>query len=171
MILHAVQTFEGTPDEVFPFFADARNLERITPDIINFRILTRGPIEMRDGTTIDYALRVSGIPVRWRSEILNWHPNQYFVDRQLRGPYRKWVHEHRFIGRGTTTEMHDLVEYEVPGPGFVEQRFVRPRLEHIFRYRQEVLRWIFREAAPATLHIGESAPEFAVRSALREEIA
>jgi len=157
MILHAIQTFEGTPQEIFPFFADARNLERITPRFLNFRILTRQPIDMREGTMIDYALRVNGIPVRWRSEILDWYPGVKFVDRQVRGPYRKWVHEHRFISTGSHTEMHDIVEYEVPGPAFVERRLVRPQLHQIFEYRQQVLAWNFREVGQSSLVISESA--------------
>jgi ligand-binding SRPBCC domain-containing protein len=159
MILHAIQTFEGTPEEIFPFFADARNLERITPGSLKFRILTENPIEMSEGATIDYALRINGIPVRWRSEILDWHPGLKFVDRQLRGPYRKWVHEHRFIDLGSRTEMHDIVEYEAPGPAFVERKFVRPQLRQIFEYRQQVLAWSFRQVGQPSLviaHAGES---------------
>jgi ligand-binding SRPBCC domain-containing protein len=169
MILHAIQTFEGTPQEVFPFFADARNLERITPGSLKFRILTDDPIEMREGATIDYALRVNGIPVRWRSEILDWHPGLKFVDRQLRGPYRKWVHEHRFIGTGSHTEMHDIVEYEVAGPSFIERKLVRPQLHQIFEYRQQVLAWNFRQVGQPSLVIadGESMPRAASPAAAR----
>jgi ligand-binding SRPBCC domain-containing protein len=158
MILHAVQTFEGTPQEVFPFFADAHNLERITPGFLKFRVLTPAPIPMRDGTTIDYALRINGIPLKWRSEILDWQPNVRFTDRQLRGPYSKWVHQHRFVARGDTTEMHDHVEYAVPGPVFIERLIVRRQLRQIFEYRQDVLASIFREAAPARLYIGAVDP-------------
>ena len=161
MILHAVQTFVGTPEDVFPFFADAHNLERITPGNMSFRILSGRPIEMRNGATTDYALRVNGFPIRWRSEILNWHPNQRFTDQQLKGPYKKWVHEHRFIARGANTEVHDRVDYEVPGPAFVERWLVRQQLRQIFEYRQRALGWIFQEAAPARLHIGGSDVEIA----------
>jgi ligand-binding SRPBCC domain-containing protein len=161
MILHAVQTFEGSPEEIFPFFADAHNLEQITPGFLNFRILTPAPIPMRNGTTIDYALRVNGIPVKWRSEILDWKPGERFTDQQLRGPYSKWVHQHLFIPRSANTEMHDRVEYEVPGPGFVERLIVRRQLRQIFEFRQDVLAGIFRETAPARLYIGAADPGIA----------
>lgn len=171
MYLHAVQTFSGTPEEIFPFFADARNLERLTPAFLRFRILSETPIEMRDGATIDYALRLNGLPIRWRSEILEWHPGKKFIDQQIRGPYRKWFHEHIFVGMGSHTEVHDRIEYQVPGPALMERRFVRPQLERIFQYRAEVLRWYFREAAPARLEFGEDRPVIAPKSALSVEIA
>ena len=144
MILHAVQTFEGTPQEVFPFFADAHNLERITPGFLKFRVLTPAPIPMRDGTTIDYALRINGIAMG--------------ACTVGGGPYSKWVHQHRFVARGDTTEMHDHVEYAVPGPVFIERLIVRRQLRQIFEYRQDVLASIFREAAPARLYIGAVDP-------------
>jgi ligand-binding SRPBCC domain-containing protein len=154
MILHAVQTFAGEPEDVFPFFEDAHNLERITPPWLRFRILTPGPIEMRVGTTIDYALRLNGIPVRWTSEISAYEPGRRFIDQQLRGPYRKWVHEHRFLRRQGATEVHDRVEYEVPGPAFIERSIVRPQLRRIFEFRQAVLADLFLQKGPATLRFG-----------------
>lgn len=116
MILRAVQTFSGEPARIFEFFADARNLERITPPWLSFRILTPGEIEMKPGTTIDYALRMGGLPLRWRSEITAFEPGVRFIDTQLRGPYKVWIHEHRFVQRDGLTEVHDHVEYEAPGP-------------------------------------------------------
>ncbi|MCU0235224.1 MAG: SRPBCC family protein, partial [Thermoanaerobaculales bacterium] len=81
--------------EVFPFFAEARNLERITPGWLRFEVLTPGPIEMRAGALIDYRLRWRGVPLSWRTEIEAWEPPHFFIDRQLRGPYRLWRHQHR----------------------------------------------------------------------------
>lgn len=134
-------------DEVFPFFADAWNLERITPDSIHFQILTEGPIEMRPGATIDYRIRIRGVPVRWRTEITVWEPPYRFVDMQLWGPYRKWVHEHTFERVDGATRCFDRVEYAVPGgpllEGIVHRLFVQRDVEAIFDHRHRVLAELF----------------------------
>ena len=83
-------------DELFPFFAEARNLETLTPSWLSFKVLTPGPVEMRPGTLIDYRLAWHGLPLRWRTIIDVWEPPHRFVDRMLKGPYRLWVHEHTF---------------------------------------------------------------------------
>src|SRR3954451_64976 len=90
------QILPGAPDEVFPFFADARNLEAITPPLLRFRVTTPEPIEMGAGTLLEYRLRIHGIPVRWRTLIEDWAPPHRFVDTQLRGPYARWHHTHTF---------------------------------------------------------------------------
>lgn len=94
--LETAQRLPRPVNDVFPFFADAFNLESITPPSLRFRILNAKPISMRAGATIDYRLRIGAVPVRWRSEITVWEPPFRFVDEQRRGPYRWWVHEHRF---------------------------------------------------------------------------
>lgn len=86
--LTARQWFPQERDEVFPFFADAGNLELITPPRLRFEILTPAPLEMAPGLLIDYRIRIRGIPVRWQTEISIWEPSIRFVDQQLRGPYR-----------------------------------------------------------------------------------
>ena len=131
------------PAEVFPFFADARNLERLTPPWLRFEVLTPGRIEMRRGAAIDYRLRLRGVPVRWRSEITAWEPPFRFVDEQRRGPYRLWIHEHRFEEREGRTLAGDRVRYAVPGGRLVDRLLVRPDLERIFEYRRDVLRETF----------------------------
>ncbi len=123
--------------QLFAFFADAGNLEAITPPWLNFRIVTEKPIQMEAGTLIDYQLRLHGIPLRWRTEIAEWEPPLRFVDRQLRGPYRVWEHLHEFIETETGTTMRDRVNYAVPGGSLVERWFVRPDLRRIFRYRNQ----------------------------------
>ncbi|UCF19022.1 MAG: SRPBCC family protein [Gemmatimonadota bacterium] len=122
-------------EEVFEFFCDAGNLETITPPFLRFEILTPLPLTMRAGTLIDYRLRLRGIPVRWRTEITAWEPPTRFVDEQRRGPYRWWIHEHRFGERAGGTEMVDRVRYGVPGGPLVNGLFVARDLRRIFEYR------------------------------------
>ena len=142
----ALRFFQWVPsslERTFEFFADARNLERITPPLLKFRIVTPAPIEMGVGTLIDYRLRLRGVPLRWRSEITEWDPPHAFVDEQRRGPYRKWVHEHRFREDGEGTRVEDRITYSVPGGSLIERRLVRPDLNRIFDYRQRVIAELF----------------------------
>jgi len=130
-------------DEVFGFFAEARNLEKLTPRWLRFEVLTEGPITMAPGTLIDYRIHWRGIPLRWRTEIEVWEPNHRFVDRQLRGPYRLWRHEHIFVERGDGTAIIDRVEY-APFGGALAQRLVVARdVKRIFGHRHEVLHRAF----------------------------
>ncbi|MFN0149421.1 MAG: SRPBCC family protein [bacterium] len=126
-------------DEVFPFFANARNLEALTPPMVQFAVLTQGPIQMRVGLLIDYQLRVGGMPLRWQSEITAWDPPKRFVDEQRRGPYREWIHEHAFEERDGGTLVIDRVRYAVLGGNLIDRLFVRPQLRQIFAYRQKKL--------------------------------
>ncbi len=130
-------------DEVFPFFADALNLETLTPPWLKFEVLTPRPIEMRAGLRIDYRLRVHGFPLRWQSEITAWEPPHRFVDEQRRGPYRVWIHEHAFEERGGGTLARDQVRYGVFGGMLVNTLFVQRDVTSIFRFRQQKLREIF----------------------------
>ena len=125
--------------EVFAFFSDAHNLEHLTPPMLKFVILTSAPIEMHVGTKIDYRLKIHGVPVRWRSEITYWEPPVRFEDTQLKGPYRKWVHEHRFASEGEGTRMEDTVRYRVFGGKLVNRLFVRRDVLRIFAYRNRML--------------------------------
>lgn len=132
--------------EVFPFFADAENLDAVTPPWLKFEILTPSPIEMRVGTIVDYRLRLHGIPIRWRSEITEWDPPHKFTDVQIKGPYRFWQHEHFFNSEGNQTRMIDRVEYAIPGWIFaplVHSLFIRRDLEKIFKYRERRFLEIF----------------------------
>ena len=112
-LLETELSFERPRDEVFSFFAEASNLETITPPWLRFAIVTPRPIEMGLGALIDYDLRIRGLPVRWRSEITVWDPPYRFVDEQRRGPYRRWRHEHRFEERDGET----LPALDAAGPG------------------------------------------------------
>jgi len=133
-------------DEVFPFFADAANLERLTPPLVGFTILTPPPIVMKAGTLIDYRIRVNGIPLRWRTLIESFDPPHSFVDTQLRGPYAHWHHTHTFREVPGGTELGDRVEYALPlGPlgNIAHALFVKRQLRTIFDYRSQVMRELF----------------------------
>jgi ligand-binding SRPBCC domain-containing protein len=129
--------------DVFPFFAAAENLERLTPPWLHFRILTPTPFAMRRGALIDYRIRLHGLPLRWRTEIAEWEPPFRFVDTQLRGPYRLWVHTHTFTDVPGGTRCDDEIRYAVPGGRLVDTLFVRSQVERIFAYRQGVLNELF----------------------------
>lgn len=127
-------------EEVFPFFADAHNLEAITPPFLHFRVLTPKPIQMAPGTRIDYRLRLHGIPLGWQSEITAWDPPRRFVDEQRRGPYKAWIHTHEFTPMEGGTLVEDEVHYDVVGGRLVDALFVRKDVARIFAYREERLR-------------------------------
>ena len=128
-------------DEVFAFFADAGNLERITPPELRFRILTPTPIDIGEGALIDYRLRLFGIPFGWQTRIVDWQPNEQFLDEQLRGPYRSWRHRHTFAACEGGTRLTDRVEYRLPlhPLGSVALPLVRRQLDRIFRYRASAI--------------------------------
>ena len=128
-------------DEVFAFFSDAANLERITPPWLGFRMVTPTPVAMRVGALIDYELRLRGIPLRWTSRIEEWEPGVGFVDAQVRGPYRLWHHRHRFAPHPRGTLVEDDVHYALPlGPlGAVALPLVRRDLAGIFEHRQKTV--------------------------------
>lgn len=125
-------------EEVFDFFSEAKNLEKLTPSWLRFEILTEGPIDMAVGTVIDYRIRWRGIPLRWQTEIEVWEPPRRFVDLQIRGPYRLWRHEHLFVERPEGTAVIDRVEY-APIGGALAQPIVARDVERIFAYRHAVL--------------------------------
>jgi ligand-binding SRPBCC domain-containing protein len=133
------QRLPGRPEAVFAFFADAGNLEAITPPWLGFSIVTPRPVEMRVGTLIEYRLRLHGLPISWLTRIEDWQPGLRFVDVQLTGPYRLWHHTHEFAPAGADgTLVRDTVRYALPyGPlGEVARRLLVARdLERIFAFR------------------------------------
>lgn len=146
MQTHTLQTEIWLPcllNDVFIFFADAGNIDRITPSWLRFEILTPLPVVMRPGALIDYQLRIHGIPIRWRSKITEWNPPFSFVDEQRRGPYRRWRHQHTIAERDGGTLAGDHVEYAVWGGALVNKLLVERDVQNIFRYRQQTLLSIF----------------------------
>jgi ligand-binding SRPBCC domain-containing protein len=137
-ILLREQVLPGAPEEVFEFYADASNLEQITPGWLGFRIVTPQPIEMGPGALIEYRLRLHHIPVRWLTRVETWEPGERFVDVQVKGPYRLWHHTHTFAPHARGTCVRDQVRYALPlGPlGELAHRLVvRRDLERIFDFR------------------------------------
>lgn len=130
------------PEQVFEVFADAFQLERMTPPWLNFKVLTPPPIDVRTGTLIDYRLRLHGLPIRWQSRISVWEPPFRFVDEQVRGPYRSWYHEHTFDEVDGGTLVKDQVDYAVPGGALMHRLFVKRDLLKIFAFRQRTIREI-----------------------------
>jgi ligand-binding SRPBCC domain-containing protein len=130
-------------DVVFPFFADAANLETLTPPWLQFEIVTPRPIDMHAGALIQYRLRLHGIPLRWQSEITSWEPPHRFVDEQRRGPYRAWIHEHKFMECKGGCEVRDFVRYAALGGWVANRLFVGHNVRRIFEYRTQKLLELF----------------------------
>jgi ligand-binding SRPBCC domain-containing protein len=128
--------------EVFAFFSAAENLEAITPDFLRFRIVTPLPIEMREGTRIDYSLSLWGLPLRWRTKITSWQPDVRFIDEQESGPYALWRHLHAFDTFASGTRMRDRVDYQLPMcplGSIAHTLLVRRSLHAIFDYRRRAI--------------------------------
>ena len=148
--LEREQVLPAPPDEVFALFADARNLEAITPPWLHFRVVTAGEIEMRPGTLIEYRLRLHRIPIRWLTRIESWVPGRRFEDLQLRGPYRLWHHTHTFEACDGGTRVRDRVRYALrlgPLGRLAHAAIVRRDLERIFDFRRDAVAARFAAAS------------------------
>jgi uncharacterized protein len=145
-ILRAEQFVPRPLAEVFEFFSKAENLQELTPAFLHFRILSVDPSPVRKGTLIKYSLRWRIFPIRWTTEIIEWEPPYRFVDLQLKGPYKLWHHEHRFVAEGNGTRIIDEVQYQLPFGVFgsiAHSLKVRKDVETIFAYRTEVVKRLF----------------------------
>lgn len=141
-VLERKQFFAEPVEKVFEPFADAANLEAITPPWLHFRIISELPIEMREGAIIEYRLRLHAMPVRWRTVIESWEPPHRFTDVQERGPFALWHHTHTFEAVEGGTLARDRVRYRVgfgPFGEIAHTLFVRSDLERIFDHRQQAV--------------------------------
>lgn len=151
-VLERKQIISRSKSEIFAFFSDASNLERITPAFLRFSILTKPPIKMESGALIEYRLKLFGIPVYWMTKIEIWEPQNFFVDTQLVGPYTLWRHTHSFEERRPNrTVMRDTVEYSLPlgllGQ-FAHWLFVKYTLKKIFDYRAKMTAQLLNPQSP-----------------------
>jgi ligand-binding SRPBCC domain-containing protein len=142
-VLERSQRVEVPVEQAFDFYVDALNLEPMTPPWLHFEVTTPGELRLRQGTLLDYKLRLHGVPVRWQTRIETWEPPLRFVDTQRKGPYSLWEHTHLFEKDGeTATIIHDRVRYAIPlGPlgALAHLLFVRRDLRRIFDYRREAV--------------------------------
>lgn len=132
--------------DVFPFFADERNLEKLTPASLKFHVLNKSTTTIQEGTIINYRLKIHGVPIRWKTLIESWEPGRKFVDRQLKGPYKLWHHTHEFEDFAGGTLMRDRVIYKVPLGRVGEMiagPFVRSDVAKIFSYRKKIIAKLF----------------------------
>ncbi len=148
--LEREQTVPHPRRDVFAFFSDAGNLERLTPPSLRFQILTPTPIQMRPGAVIDYRIRLAGVPFHWRTVIEAFEPEVRFVDVQATGPYRSWRHVHEFVDAPGGTTLLDRIDYEMPFGklgNLARTLFVRRQLDTIFAFRRQRVATIFGAAA------------------------
>ena len=144
---HREQRIPAPLLEVFSFFSEARNPDRITPPWLHFKVLNQTDRELKTGTLIHYELAWHGIPMRWTTRIEEWRPPMRFVDIQLKGPYRLWRHTHSFEACDGGTLIKDTVQYAVPAGvlGALFARWlVRRDVERIFEYRAKQIGAIFK---------------------------
>ena len=149
-MMHTLTTSMRLPllrDQVFACFAEAPNLERITPPELGFEMVTPQPLHLSAGTRIDYHLQLFGIPCSWQTEIQRWDPPEVFVEVQRRGPYQHWVHTHRFREDDGATIIEDEGQYALSYAPLSELVYplVRLQLHRIFRYRQHAIQAVFFE--------------------------
>ncbi len=155
--LKTYQWFDREQAEVFNFFSEARNLEKITPPWLNFKVLNSSTPKIEKGTLFDYRIKLHGVPMGWRTLIESWTPGWHFVDTQLKGPYKLWHHTHEFETLGDGTWVEDNVVYKLPFGRLGEltrEFWVKFDLEKIFQHRKTVLSEVFpRKTNPKTSHI------------------
>ena len=147
-ILERKQIVERPIAEIFEFFANAGNLEKITPPELNFKIISPQTIDIKKGALIDYQLKLRGIPITWKTEITQWNPPFDFVDTALKSPYKQWIHLHTFEEGANSNEtiMKDIVRYRLPLEplGDIAHFYVKKELKYIFDYRYKVIEEIFK---------------------------
>lgn len=113
-VFEAEQWVPRPAEDLFQFFSDEKNLEKITPPWLNFKVKYKTTPQIQAGTLINYELKLNGIPFFWQTLIETWQPPVEFVDTQKKGPYATWKHRHQFEPLGKGTLMKDRVLYKLP---------------------------------------------------------
>lgn len=142
--LETKQWIPQASDEIWSFFSDVHNLEKLTPEWLNFNVLGSSTETLGEGSFIDYRLKLRGLPLKWRSRITSWDLGKTFVDEQVKGPYKVWYHVHSFTPLAGGTLMIDTVQFKLPlkAVGLVGIPFVTSDVNKIFEYRrQKVKHW------------------------------
>ena len=151
MNIYYYKTKQFLPTDIntaWNFFSSAKNLARITPPELDFKILTElDDKDIYEGMLIEYIVRpLFGILLHWQTEIWKIKKPEMFVDRQLKGPYEIWEHTHEFIEQEKGILMKDSVKYQLPF-GIIGKMahslIVKQKIERIFNYRKEILQKIF----------------------------
>lgn len=144
--LYREQIVNKTIDEVFSFFEKPENLEVITPTWMRFKIKTPPPLIMKAGAEFDYRIDLIKIPLKWKTKIAIYDPPYKFVDVQMKGPYRKWIHTHTFETMGDKTKITDNVDYDLPAGilgRIVHMIYIRKTLKAIFDFRESTINRLF----------------------------
>ena len=142
------QVINANIDEVFDFFSNPENLSILTPEKLNFKILSPTPILMKEGQIIDYTVKLLGVNVRWRTIITEYNRKDKFVDQQLKGPYSMWHHTHEFQELNGKVKMTDTILYAIPFGilgEIVNILWVKKDLDYIFKYREKAITKYFKE--------------------------
>jgi ligand-binding SRPBCC domain-containing protein len=142
--IKTVQLLKMSMDEAWDFFSSPKNLEKITPSHLGFKIISKHHGDkMYAGQIIEYIVKpVLGIPIYWMTEITQVSEKKYFIDEQRFGPYSLWHHQHHFKQTAEGIEMTDIVHYKLPLGilgDIAHFLFVKKQLKGIFDYRYQVV--------------------------------
>jgi len=135
-------------DEAWDFFSSPKNLQKITPSQLGFKIISKHHGDkMYAGQIIEYKVSpVLGIPIYWMTEITQVEDKKFFIDEQRFGPYSLWHHQHHFREVEGGVEMTDIVHYKLPLGilgDIAHALFVEKQLKGIFDYRFKIVEEMF----------------------------
>jgi ligand-binding SRPBCC domain-containing protein len=146
-VLEEEQVIDTNLLKAWDFIRDPQNLNRITPEEMQFEIQQDLPPEMYEGLLIKYRVRIPFFGKQtWVSELKHIQHKRSFVDEQRIGPYKFWYHYHEIVEVDEGVKFTDRVSYQLPfGPlgKLVHHFLVKRLLQQIFTYRREALEEIF----------------------------